>query len=88
MPYLRGLKKLIAWCIVYEKCLENCYYVFCRAKWYTVSVTEEEVHRGMLYIDNREDVTFYYRRKFTDPHKHFEHKLGRRYMDVKVNRLE
>ncbi len=65
-----------------------CCCILYRAKWYTVSVTEEEVHRGMLYIDNREDVTFYYRRKFTDPHKHYEHKLGRRYMDVKVHVLK
>ena len=55
-----------------------------RAKWYTVSVTEEEVHRGLLYINNRNDVTYFYRRKFKNPGKYAEEKLARRYMDVQV----
>lgn len=68
---------------------ENClilFYVF-RAKWYTVSVTEEEVHRGLLYTDNRNRKTFFYRRKIIDLEKHCQDKAAGKFIDKKVRRV-
>lgn len=55
-----------------------------RAKWYTVSVTEEEVHRGLLYMDNRDKKTFCYRRKIINLENNYQDKPAGKFIDKKV----
>ena len=55
-----------------------------RAKWYTVSVTEEEVHRGLLYMDNRDQKAFFYRRRITDLEKNYQDKSAGKFIDKRV----
>ena len=55
-----------------------------RAKWYTLSVTEEEVHRGLLYMDNRDQKTFCYRRKIINLENNYQDKPAGKFIDKKV----
>ena len=55
-----------------------------RAKWYTVSVTEEEVHRGLLHMDNRDQKTFCYRRKIINLENNYGDKPAGKFIDKKV----
>ena len=55
-----------------------------RAKWYIVSVTEEEVHRGLLYMDNRNQKTFFYRRKIVDLENKYQDKIAGKFIDKRV----
>jgi len=59
-------------------------FLLFRAKWYTVSVTEEEVHRGLLYMDNRDQKAFFYRRKITDLEKYYQDKSAGKFIDKRV----
>lgn len=67
--------------------MKICAFFAFRAKWYTVSVTEEEVHRGLLYMDNRDQKTFFYRRKIIDLEKHYEDKIAGKFIDKRVSVL-
>ena len=49
-----------------------------------MSVTEEEVHRGLLYMDNRDQKAFFYRRKIIDLEKNFQDKSAGKFIDKKV----
>ena len=61
-----------------------CFFLLFRAKWYTVSVTEEEVHRGLLYIDNRDQKAFFYRRKIIGLEENFQDKSAGKFIDKRV----
>ncbi|XP_078380408.1 uncharacterized protein LOC144663367 [Oculina patagonica] len=56
-----------------------------RAKWYTVSVTEEEVHRGLLYMDNRDQKTFFYRRKIVDVENKYKDEIAGKFIDKRYS---
>lgn len=59
-------------------------FLLFRTKWYTVSVTEEEVHRGLLYMDNRDQKAFFYRRKITDLESNYQDKSAGKFIDKRV----
>ncbi|XP_073254960.1 NACHT and WD repeat domain-containing protein 2-like [Porites lutea] len=56
-----------------------------RAKWYTVSVTEEEVHRGLLNMNNRDQKTFCYRRKIINLDNNYQDKPAGKFIDKKYS---
>ena len=59
-------------------------FLLFRAKWYTVSVTEEEVHQGLLYMDNRDQKAFFYRRKIIDLEDKYQDKSAGKFIDKRV----
>ena len=59
-------------------------FLLLRAKWYTVSVTEEEVHRGLLYMDNRNQKAFFYRRKIIGLEESYQDKSAGKFIDKRV----
>lgn len=59
-------------------------FLLLRAKWYTVSVTEEEVHRGLLYMDNPDQKAFFYRRKIIGLGESYQDKSAGKFIDKRV----
>ena len=49
-----------------------------------MSVTEEEVHRGELYMDNRDQKAFFYRRKIIDLEDKYQDKIAGKFIDKRV----
>ena len=81
------IRNLISFRELWSTKLPKFIFAAFRAKWYTVSVTEEEVHRGLLYVDNRDQKTFFYRRKIIDLEKHYQDKAAVKFIDKKVRRV-